>query len=555
MLFLNLITQFAGATMLLLFAVRLVQTGVDRLAGGWLKRILAQQGDNRAGAAFAGFGIAALLQSATAVTLLVVGFFSAQSLGFASGLAMILGADFGSALAVQILSFNVAWLSPVLVAVGGWMFLKAQDYKWRQTGRIFLGIGLVLMALRLFRDILEPFTGQEQLQELFVYLQSDFVTAFLLGAGLTLLMHSSVAVILIVVSTVAAGVLPLAVGLSIMLGANLGSSLIPVWLCRDQHMDVKRLVLTNTVLRGSLAILFVFLFDRFQMAQFLVWDAPAQGVINGHLLFNATLLLAVPWVGRLERLSAILTPTNPAGMSASSDTDSYLAAEPHGEPAIALASMKREVLRMGKMLSDMARPIIAILKDPSAPETENIREVEERMNAALTGIRNYSTELPFSTMSKAEKREARNLIDNAVDLEAAGDIITRQLLRIAKQKDHDQLVFSREGLSELRNIHDNVVENLDRALAVLTTGDKDIARQVTETKAHIRNLERQSRKRHFKRLQNGVAESLGSSNIHLDTLHALKELNAKITSVTYPALAAEGQLLDTRLVPQEQDRS
>ncbi len=552
MIVLNILVQFAGATMLLLFAVRLVQTGAERLAGGWLKRKMAEQRHQHIGAALAGTGIALLLQSATAVTLIVVGFFSNGTLGFASGLAIILGADLGSAIAVQLLSFDIDWLPSLLIGAGGWLFLKVQSFKWRHIGRILLGIGIILMALRLFGLILSPLTDHGALLEIAGYLQSDVIAAFMLGAALTLLMHSSVATILIVVSMVANGVLPLSVGLSIMLGANFGSGLIPVLLTRNLRQPVRHLVFANAFLRGTLALLTLFFCDWFGAANFLDRGAPAQGVVTMHLLFNAMLLLALPFVGSVERLSVWLQgEVVSAGGLADQNRDSHLVPGPHTEPEVALASMKREVLRMGKLLSDMTNPVILILEDPSRAEAENNAATEANLNAALAGIKAYGMELPFSNMEKSQRREARSLTEAAIDIAAAGDIVSHKLLQTAQCNHQAQIRFSIDGLRELQDIHDCVVENLHRALTVLTTGDPDIARQAIETKARVRELEQRSRKRHLKRLHNGVIESRDSSNAHLDALYALKELNAKITSLTHPALSAEGQLLDSRLVPLE----
>ena len=213
MAILGFLIQLAGATLLLLFAVRMVRTGIERAYGASFRRVITRS-RNPAGAAGAGLIMAMVLQSSAAVALLVAGFAGSAGLAFGPGLAMIIGADIGSALLIQILSLNLEWLLPVLLTVGGLLFLKSTRRTRKQAGRMILGIAFILIALRFLRETMDPIRDSAFLPAIAGYLARDYVTAFLVGAALAFAMHSSVATILMCVTVVAIGALPVEAGVS-----------------------------------------------------------------------------------------------------------------------------------------------------------------------------------------------------------------------------------------------------------------------------------------------------------------------------------------------------
>ena len=204
---LTFVVELTGATMLLLYAVRMVRSGIERAFGASFRRHVTTA-SNRATAATTGLFLAIILQSSAAVALLVAGFAGTGALSFATGLPIILGADLGSALVIQVLSFDLEWLTPVLLAVGGLVFLKSDRRKLKQAGRIILGIAFILVSLRFLRETMIPIRESDFLPAIAAYLESDYLTAFIIGATLTFIMHSSVATILLCVTIVSIDALP-----------------------------------------------------------------------------------------------------------------------------------------------------------------------------------------------------------------------------------------------------------------------------------------------------------------------------------------------------------
>ena len=546
---LTLILNVAGATMLLLFGVRTVQMGVERSFGSSFRRAFSGK-KSRMQAAVVGMMMAVVLQSSAAVALLSASFAATATLEFSTALAAVLGADLGSALVVQLLSFRLEWLVPMLLAAGGWLFVYSKRNRPRQAGRLLLGVALILIALGFLREAFEPIRNSNLLPSAAVYLEQDFVVAFLVGAGLTFLMHSSVAVILMCVTLINLDAIAFEAGLYLVLGANLGSSLLPIWLSRKFEPKARRITYANFGVRGSLAVLALVAVHYLGPIPFVFYENPGQGLIAVHLLFNAALLLALPVLGFLERPAAVLLPEPTLSGSLLERSEELSCLDPNVVefPNLALVSVRREILRMSQFVTAMVHPILELYRDGDTDGISKVRAMDPHLNRALSNIREYVAALPFEKMSKSEKRLARDLTEVAVDLEAAGDIVSMQLVRFAEHVGRERIRFSDEGWRELVDMYSKVTDNMALAFGTLATDDVEIARRVIEEKAQVRKMERNSRKRHFKRLRQGLDVSFESSDMHLETLRALKELNARVAAVSYPILVREGQLLDTRLV-------
>jgi len=523
--------NLAGATMLLLFAVRMVQTGIERAMGPGFKRIITRHKDSRFRTAMAGILLAVVLQSATASTLLAAGFTGTGLLTLAGGLAVVLGADFGSALVIQVLTFDLRWMIPVLLVSGGYLFLKEPSQTLRQVGRILLGIAFILLALRLIGEAMGPIRDGSFLPAIAGYLQADYVTAFLVGAAITFVMHSSVAAILMFVTFVTLGVLPVIAGVSLILGANLGSALLAIWLSRGMPNKARRVPLGNLFLRGTGAILALILIN------------------NSPILFIVLLFVSLPFVGFLERpLRALLPDPKTSDKTDPLKPISALDDKVINNPQMAIASLTREVLRMSEIVEIMTRPVMELYESGDNERIKVLQQLDKGVNSALSDIRRYAAKIPLDEMSKNQARHVRELTEYSINLEVAGDIVAKKLLHLAKIKASKRLKFSSAGWNELQDLHERVIANMSVAFNVLLTEDIECARMLMEEKSAMANKERKSRKKHLKRLREGYEDSFESSDIHLETLRALKDLNSQIAAVAYPILYKGGQLLDTRLV-------
>ena len=541
----SFLVQLFGATFLLLFAVRMVRTGIERAFAPSFQR-LVQGGQGPVRLVPLGAVLALVLQSSAAVAILAAGFAASGTLTYFAAVAVVLGGDLGSAILVQVLSVRADWPIPVLLTLGGILFLKTSRRGLKQAGRIILGVAFVLIALEFLREAVQPIGDSPVFLSLADWLQTDLLTGFLLGAALAFVMHSSVATILMVVAVVGTGALPFLAGVAIVLGANLGSAVIPVWLSRSSPAAARRVTLANLTLRGIAALIALAIVAMAKPSP-LGFEA-GQALIFLHILFNAAVVLLQPLAPVLSPLLNAIAPDpakdiEPPWRKSALDRDTL----PSGTQS--LACLRREVLRMADILNVMLTPVMELYAHYDRGRAQTLRTEDDAINRALDDVRRFSADMPHDAMTKEQRRDMRALVDYAIALEAAGDIIVRRLAPLAGEMAKDGLAFSSAGQKELAGLHAQVQANLTTALNVLVSGDVESARLLIEAKAEVSRLERATRKAHLKRLTAGEAESFASSDIHLETAYSLKELNSWIVTVAHPILFREGQLLDTRLAP------
>jgi phosphate:Na+ symporter len=545
-----LLLHLAAAVMLLLWAVRMVRTGMERALGPALRDGLSRAGDSALGIAGVGVGLAVLLQSATAVALLSAGFVASGLLGARAAFAAVIGADLGSALVVRVLAFDLSGLVPVLLLVGAVLFLKFETRGVRQLGRIILGIGFVLLSLQMIAEATVPLRDSQTLPGVIQFFRNDPLTAFVVAALVTWAMHSSVAMVLLLAALAQTGVLPAAAAVPMVLGANFGAGLIAVWLARSMPVAAQRVLLGNMLLRGGCAAISVLAFVLLAPSTDALGGRVESQIVHLHLIFNlAVVVLGLPLLRPLLHLAGLMLPEPQLAVNQTRPRRTALDRKVLDQPALALASAKRELLLMGETVEEMFTPVMDVLAHADAGRIMALKQLDGDVNARHTAIKLYIAEVNRNDLGKAEIRHGMELTDFAIKLEHVGDIVAKTLLPLAEEKQALGLRFSDAGWSEMRGLHDRVRANLQLALNVLVSGDAGSALALMREKELLRTLERQSHERHLERLAQGVADSLATSNLHLEVVHAFKEINSLLVTVAVPILSERGMILNSRLAP------
>ncbi len=542
----ELLLKIAGGVALLLWATRLVRTGIMRAYGAEVRRVLARSFDTRLGGFAIGLGVAALLQSSTATALLLVSFASRGLVAAGAGLGVMLGADVGSTLVVQAMSFNIGWLSPALVLLGVLAFLSSEAHSPRQIGRILVGLGLMLLSLQLIVEAASPLETSETLHTILAPLARDPILAVLLGALLAWLAHSSVATVLLVMSLAGVGVVPLPLGLALVLGANVGSGIVPVVLTLRGAPDGRRIPLGNLGFRllGALASLPLIPVVAGAMAQ--LGAGPARDIANFHTLFNLALAaLFIPLVPAVGRLLERLLPKGPEAEGPSQPR--YLDPTALDTPPVAIACATREVLRMADTVESMLKGTIEVFAKDDAKLAQRISKLDDDVDRLHEAIKLYLTQVSRNNPDEADSRRCMELIAFTINLEHIGDIIDKNLMELAQKKIRNRLNFSDPGWAELKELHGRVVSQMQLAMSVFVSGDLATARQLIREKDQFRALESQASERHLERLKSGRPESIESSALHLDIQRDLKRINSHLSSVAYPILDSKGELRPSRL--------
>ncbi|MDB5527534.1 MAG: sodium-dependent inorganic phosphate (Pi) transporter [Devosia sp.] len=545
-----LILHLAGAATLLLWAVRMVRTGVERSQEPALRRALRESRGSKVKAAGIGAIIALLLQSSTAVAVLAAGFAGIGIMSVATGLALMLGAYFGSSIVVLVLSVDLTWLVPLLLLAGGGLFFKGTAREQRQFGRILIGIALILISLQMIGEATAPLRGNAELPVIVNYLSGDFVTAFLIGAAFTWLVHSSVASALLIVTLAAQGVMPIELGISLILGANLGGTLAGMGLTGNGTTEARRIAYGQLLFRGLGAVAVLLAYHLLNPDLSWLGSDVARQVINLHLAFNlAVLLVGLPLTDVVATLmERLIKPKLTAEEMANplAGATSALDQKVVSQPDLALASATRELLRMAEIIERMLAPLMELYETGDREKIRQARQMEDAVDQAQQEIKLYLAQIQFGD-DPDEVRRAHDLSSFAINLEYVGDAISKTLLRLAERRRDQKLSFSAEGWRELNELHHRVMANMQLALNVLVSQDRESARKLLSEKEAMGWAERASHGQHLLRLQAGASDSIETSNIHLETLRALKTINSLFASVAYPILRASGDLLDSRL--------
>ncbi|HRY24822.1 MAG: Na/Pi cotransporter family protein [Geminicoccaceae bacterium] len=540
--------ELLGGIALLLWGVRMVRTGVSRALGSSLHRLLRAAAGNRLSALGAGFLVTVPLQSSTATALIVGAFAERGLIALAAALAVMLGADIGTAVVAQLLAIDLHWLSPISIIVGFGCFVVGPTTRVRQLGRALIGVGLIMLALRLVVASSEPLRTSPALAAVLTALEDDIVFTAALAALLTWLAHSSIAVILTVAGLVGVGVVPPAMALAVVLGANAGGAIAPFVATSASPPPGRRPALGNLVMRGGGAVLGL---------AALPWLAPlilahlGSGtglVLNLHLAFNLLMaILMLPLVGLVARLVTRLLPDRPTAADELL-RPRHLDKEALQEPSVALANAAREALRLGDAVEAMLRQTIDAFAPGSTPELVKKIEAEDDVVDALhEAIKLYLTKLSQSELEPEESHRCFEILTFTTNFEHIGDIIDRNLMELATKKLKAGVRFSDEGFAEIERFHARIVASMQMALSLFMRGDLVEARRLIAEKTELREMEAAAAESHLSRVGRRLPQSLQTSSLHIDVIRDLKRIHSHLTAVAYPILERAGELSPTRL--------
>ncbi len=539
--------HLAGAVALLLYATRMVRTGVERAGGPMLRRHLQQSLSNPVMAALIGATLALAFQSATAVNLLLSSLAGSGLVAGVSALVGALGADFGSAVVVRLLTFDLSLVMPVAMIGGTVIFLSTEQRVWRQAGRILIGAGLILLALQLIGQASEPLRDTHFLPLMIGYLTDDPATAFVVAAICAWLFHSSVAFILLIVALATRGLIPTDLGLVLMLGGNLGGALIAVVLSRGAIPQTRAVPVANLVLRGGAAVLALMaLRTAPPMPEWLGPNAAAQ-ILNGHIAFNfVVLVLSLPLAGRAHDLVLSLL-TKQAQPSVDLPPSTTLDDSVLGAPSQALANVTREVVGICGDLETMLDSVIQLYEVPDASRIEAVAKLDDRIDRSHSEIKLYLARLANNGIDPTAMQRMQELLAACIALEQAADVASSNLLAHVKRKHDRGLSFSPEGWLELVDLHSLLLADARLAFNVIVSRDQDTALALVRAKERFREAERRATAQHFGRLRDRGIRSIETSSLHLDTIRDLKQINSLLATLAYPVLEEQGLLASSRL--------
>jgi phosphate:Na+ symporter len=541
------LVDLGGAIALLIWGVHMVQTGITRAFGPQLRRMLSYALGNRFKAFLAGVGVTSILQSSTATGLMVTAFAAGGLVDLVPALAVMLGANVGTTLIVQVLSFDVSRVSFLFILIGVFMFRRSGVTRTRDLGRVGIGLGLMLIALQHLLSMIIPFEDVPSLRMLLGAVTTDPLIDILLAAGLTWAAHSSVAVVLLVMAFAAQAVVPPHAAFALVLGANLGTALNPL-LESGVGGDpaAKRLPIGNLINRVVGCALALALLNWIGPALITVEPNAGRAVADFHTGFN--IVLALVFFPLLKPFARLLVRLLPSRIDTADPSQPlYLNWAAHETPSIALAGAAREALRMVDVFEAMLRGALDSLNRGDrkrVSETARMDTVLDRLDSA---IKEYLASIDTDALDDIDHRRLSEIVAFTTNLEHAGDVVEKSLMPLAAKRIKRGVSFSEASREEIREMIDRLIGNARAAAAVFMTEDPRAARQLLGEKEFFRELELRATDEHFGRTRAGRAESIEMSKLLLDIVRDLKRVNAHLAAAAYPILEGRGELLPSRL--------
>lgn len=540
---LNLLAAIA----LLVWGTQLVRTGVLRVFGANLRSLLARSMGNRFSAALSGIGVTALVQSSTATALMTSSFVGQGLISLPAALAVMRGADVGTALMAVLFSTDLSWLSPLFIFVGVVMYMARQDTTTGRVGRVFIGLGLILLALRLVVETSEPLLASPVVRTLLGSVSSDLVAELLVGAALAVISYSSLAIVLLIAAMAASHVVPIEVALGLVLGANLGSGLLAILTTLKASVEVRQVTWGNMVFKVlGVALVAPLIGLWLRHAHPRLGDI-ATSVVLFHLAYNVVISLGfigmTQWVASL--MARLMPPADPA--SKNPLRPRHLDPSALATPSLAISCAAREALHQADLVEAMLVGMYTVIRTGDLKLSAELRQIDDSVDELYSAIKYYLTKISRSELDEREGRRWTDIIGFTINMEQIGDIIERVLIDIEDKKIKRGFRFSEAGMQEITELHGRLVDNLRLAMSVFLNGDVRDARRLLEEKVRFRDLERSYAAAHLARLSDRTVPSIETSSLHIDLLSELKRINSLLCSMAYPILEPTGTLAPSRL--------
>ncbi|WP_460155328.1 Na/Pi cotransporter family protein [Pseudomonas sp. S2_H10] len=524
-----------SAVALLIWGTHIVRTGILRVYGTNLRHVIGHNMSKRWLAFASGIAVTAMVQSSNATAMLVTSFVGQGLMALTPALATMLGADVGTALMARVLTFDLSWLSPLLIFLGVIFFLSRKQTRLGQLGRVAIGLGLIILALQLIVEAAHPITHAKGVKVIFASLTGDILLDALVGALFAMISYSSLAAVLLTATLAGANVISLPVAIGLVIGANIGSGVLAFLSTSMQNAAGRQVALGSLLYKLIGLLLIIPVLDPLVHWLDGLDFSPQEMVIGFHLLYNTVrCLILLPSLGPMARFCAWVLPERPQANGTAKPR--HLDPTALVTPGLALANAARETLRMGDLIDSMLEAMLDVLRGKQTAVTQEMRRLSDDVEALYSAIKLYLAQMPREDLSDQDSRRWAEIIELAINLKLASDLIERMLRKIQQQKTSQRRSFSEVGLDELTGLHAQLISSLRLGMSVFLSGDPESARQLVREKRRFRAQERRLAHAHVSRLQRKIVQSIETSSLHLELIADMKRLNSLFCSSAYVVL-------------------
>ena len=534
--------QLLGGICLFLYGIQIACYNLEQLAGSRFKRFLDKLTKNRVKSFLTGIGVTALLQSSSASTVMAVSLVGLGILGFEQVLGFLLGAGIGSTLTAQLISFKLGSYSLIFIIIG---FLLSVLYRktGRNLGLIIFGFGFVFFSMQLMGEATESFRENVFFMEILSFLRTSPFWGFVFGALFTAIVQGSAVSIGVFIIMARADLLSVQALLPFILGANVGTCMTALIGSLKTNAKGKQVAFAFLFFKFVGALLFFPFLDYFyklvvlstqhgtQLLNLEVKTVVGHQIANAHTLFN--IIIALVFLPGIRLWGKIIQKIFPIYFKEEGFHPLYLDEGALSSPAFALGQVTREVLRMAEIVQNMLMQSLVCVKKADDFLINKLEQVDDSVDLLNKSIKLYMAKISQENLTEAQAKMQQELLTLTVDLENIADLITRNILKVARKKMEKGLRFSDEGFNEIKTFYDKVLDNFKLSMSAFTTNNKDLANIVLKNQQEIQNFEFQLRQTHFNRLRQGTSGTVETTSLHLDLLSLLKMINNNISNVAY----------------------
>ncbi|MCR3921528.1 MAG: Na/Pi cotransporter family protein [Firmicutes bacterium] len=516
----NMIIQLIGGLGLFLFGMQLMASGMQKAAGDRLRKILELLTTKPIIAAITGLVATVLVQSSSTTTVMLVGFVNAGLMTLSQAVGTILGANIGTTITAQLVSFKVSALIYPMIGIGSMLNFFGQRRTYKYVGQAVLGFGILFLGMTIMSDSMMPLREMPFFLQLLTSFGSNPLMGVLIGAIFTAVIQSSSATTGIVIAMTLQNVLTLPAAMALVLGSNIGTCVTAMLASIGTSLSARRAAVAHLLFNVCGVLLAIIVFRPFTAFVAETSDIVARQAANAHTLFNVTnSLIFLPFVKYFVDLVTRLVPGTDVNMEMG---PKYLDKRILMTPDVALSGVRQECLRMARLAREMVVEAMQVFVDDDKKLMQQVLQKEDLVDSLEKEITIYLAELSQHSLTKEQSKEVSLLMHAIKDLERIGDH-AENITRLADDKIEERLRFSTQAVSELQEMQNKVDEMIVKAIEAFANGDLILAGQVVDQDDVVDNMERSLRKSHITRINDNVCFP-PSGIIFLDVISNLERI-------------------------------
>jgi phosphate:Na+ symporter len=533
----NVISFFAllGGLSLFLFGLRLGSEHLESVAGNRMRYFISRLISNRVKGVGVGTLSTVVLQSSSATTVMLVSFASVGLITLLQSISIILGANIGTTVTVQLIAFRVSDYALLMITIGFLLNLLNKQSRWYRFGGVVLAFGLIFFGMKVMSDSVAPLRHYPQVKDILLSVGDNPLLGIIIATFFTAIVQSSAATLGLVLSLSFQGLMNLESAIPFVLGANVGTCATALLASLGAKTDGKRVALGHSLFNIIGVILF---YPFINIAADLILRTSgdvSRQIANVHAFFNITMAVVfLPFLGPFSSFIHRVLPKReqPAGVFG----PRYLEQDLLETPDLALGQAIREILRMADIVFAMVKNTMQVYRENDEQMRSQLVAEDDKVDLLEESLTPYLTKLSRKELSDKQGEREVALLFITSELEQIGDLVSKKLMVYAKKKIEQPFYFSDEGFDEITQFHAEVVTTLQMAINAFAAWDRELAKKVIERRKKLSLEQNRLHRAHINRLHQGLKESLDTSTIHIDLIGDLNRINLHSSKIAYAIL-------------------